>query len=765
MSSAHRCSLYRVRRFRPAKSALRVDLRVEELEARCVPTLLGNQIFPVDNPWNQNVSAAPVAANSAAIMNNIVSLSGNGRLHPDFSQDFNTSVDLFGIPYNVVHGNSTPKSSVVIDDFSDESDVVPAPIPANPVLEGDFQNRPQPGVDNRGDSHLIIYDVDANVAYEFYRASRPSENTDGKWHADQESVWDMKTNSFRTIGWTSADAAGLPILAGLVRPDEGLPTSQGGQGVINHAIRFTLQNRIILDQFIYPASHVANPGNTNAAVQPAMGARFRLKASTDLSQLSPQSRIVAQAMKDYGMIVADNGSNFFFSGASYAVNASNQQTLTWDDNDIQDTVHGLKSLHFNDFEVVDLTPVVTDLSVHNGAAGTVVTVTGHNFSGAGGRLQVFFGNAPATSINVLDDGRVAAIVPAGSGSVDVRVQSGITNGADPDNSKSPVFGYGVSALSAGGRFAYGGESKPVPIMATGADAGGGPNVVVFDAATHVIRFSFFAYDPRFIGGVRVATGDVNADGFPDIITCTGPGGGPDIHVYDGVTGQLIRQFFAYDPRFTGGQYVAAGDLNGDKFDDIIIGTDRDGGPNIIAFSGKDQSVLFNFFAYDPRFIGGVRVAAGDVDGDGKADIIGGSGPGGGPNVTVFSGADGSRIRNFFAYDFRFILGIYVAAGDVNGDNKADIITGAGAGGGPNVTVYNGADLTLLESFFPYNPAFIGGVRVAAVGSGNGRSAVLTVAGPSGGADVRQFDGTNAQQLDQFFAYDPRFAGGLFVAGK
>src|SRR5204862_2561524 len=102
-----------------------------------------------------------------------------------------------------------------------------------------------------------------------------------------------------------------------------LPVAQGGQGVINHAIRITLQNSIILDQFLYPASHVANPGNTNAAVQPPMGARFRLKAGVDLSTLNPQSRVVAQAMKDYGVIVADNGSNFFFSGASYAVDANN----------------------------------------------------------------------------------------------------------------------------------------------------------------------------------------------------------------------------------------------------------------------------------------------------------------------------------------------------------------------------------------------------------------------------------------------------------
>src|SRR5262245_53636396 len=285
--------------------------RLEALEERTVPTLLGSQLFPSDNPWNQRITNAPVAANSTAILNNIVTLYGNNRLHPDFGQDYGTSQDLYGIPYNVVHGNSTARINVVIDAYADEGDVASVPLPANAVLEGALQNGPRFGVDNRSDSHLLIYDVDNNVAYEFYRASRPSENTDGRWHADQESVWDMKANTFRTLGWTSADAAGLSILAGLVRPDEALPASQGGQGAINHAIRFTLQNSIILNQFLYPASHTANPGNNNPAVQPPMGARFRLKAGVDISQLNPESRVIAQAMKDYGMIVADNGSNFF----------------------------------------------------------------------------------------------------------------------------------------------------------------------------------------------------------------------------------------------------------------------------------------------------------------------------------------------------------------------------------------------------------------------------------------------------------------------
>jgi autotransporter-associated beta strand protein len=429
-------------------------LRIEPLENRSLLTLLGQPLFPADNPWNQRIDQAPVAANSAAIMSSIVGTYGNGRLHPDFGQDYRDSSSLYGIPYNVVHGNSNPKVHVVIDAYADQSDLENAPVPAGAVLEGDLQNAATVGVDNRGDSHLIVWDEDNNVAYEFYRASRPSENADGHWHADAEAVWDMKSNSFRTLGWTSADAAGLAILPGLVRPDEGLPTSQGGQGIINHAIRFTLKNSVILDQFLYPASHVANPRNDNPSVEPPMGARFRLKASVDITTLNPESRVIAQAMKNYGMIVADNGSNFFFSGASASVDGNNQFALTWNDGDIQDTSHGLKSLHYSDFEVVDLTPIVAGLSTASGAAGSQLTVTGKNFSGAAGHLNVLFGDKPAISLTVVDDSHIVVTAPAGSGTVDVTVQSGVNDPNDPSNIKSPVFGYGISATSVADKFSY-----------------------------------------------------------------------------------------------------------------------------------------------------------------------------------------------------------------------------------------------------------------------------------------------------------------------
>jgi len=242
-------------------------------------------------------------------------------------------------------------------------------------------------------------------------------------------------------------------LPGLARPDEALPASQGGQGIIRHALRFTLPNAVILNQYLYPASHTANPNNTNPSIQPPMGARFRLKASVDISSLNPQAKVVAQALKDYGLIVADNGSAFYLTGASHSVGATNQFALTWNDDDIQDTGHGLKSLLFTNFEVVDLSPAMTNVCPSQAGAGASVTISGFNFSGAAGGLSVWFGTnrVPAS---VADDAHVTALAPAGAGTVDVRVQSGLSSGNSSANYTSPVWGYGLSVTSSVARFTY-----------------------------------------------------------------------------------------------------------------------------------------------------------------------------------------------------------------------------------------------------------------------------------------------------------------------
>jgi hypothetical protein len=458
-------------------------VRLEELDERIVPSLFGQQLFPSDNPWNQNIANAPVASNSNSIITHIGS---SIKLHPDWGADSaaNGSSPLYGIPVNIVHGNSTAKVKVTIDNYPGESDLQNVPIPANAVIEGDNQNGPNTNgagynTGQRGDSHLIIWDEDTNTAYELFGVSRPTDttlfpntsgvelnHTDSNWHAAQESVWDMTKDTFRTLGATSADAAGLSILAGLVRPDEGLTTTQGGQGAINHALRMTLPSGDILPTYIYPASHMVS--TSTGANKVPLGTRLRLAntpaINTLINNMPPESQIIAKAMQQYGLIVADIGSAMYVTGASATVNTVDAPStdLTWDMNDIFAS-NGLSVLTAGDFQVVNLQPVVTSLSASSGASGNTITINGQNFSGAAGNLSVFFGTTAATTVTVKSDTQISVVVPSGTGTVDVTVQSGLketdTISSSPNaNVNAPIFGYGTSATSAADQFTYSGSS-------------------------------------------------------------------------------------------------------------------------------------------------------------------------------------------------------------------------------------------------------------------------------------------------------------------
>lgn len=278
--------------------------------------LHGAQIFPADNPWNTPVDTLPVDPNSDTLINSI------GRwdhLHPDFGANWNGGP--FGIPYIVVPGD-TPGKNVVFD-YWDESDPGPYPITSNTPIEG--------GPNSTGDRHMIMIDRDNWLLYELYAVYPPAQSGQ-PYEAGSGAIWDLTSNDMRPAGWTSADAAGLPIFPGLVRYDEVV-----GQGEINHALRFTVNRS--RRAYVYPARHYAS-SDTSPSLPP-MGMRVRLKADFDISSFSSSNQVILSAFKKYGMIVADNGSDWYVSGAPDA---------RWDDDELNE----LKSLVGDDFEVVQM---------------------------------------------------------------------------------------------------------------------------------------------------------------------------------------------------------------------------------------------------------------------------------------------------------------------------------------------------------------------------------------------------------------------------
>jgi len=251
-------------------------------------SLAGRRPFPADNPWNLDVSAAPVDPRSSTL----IASCGLRNLHPDFGTTYNGAPN--GIPYIVVR-SSQAKVPVTFD-YDDESDHGPYPIPANAPIEG--------GWSSDGDRHVLVVDVDAWKLYELFDAHPLAGGT--SWHAGSGAIFDLSSNALRPAGWTSADAAGLPIFPGLVRYDEAAE-----QHAINHALRFTCPRT--RRAYVSPARHFASSDTSSAL--PPMGMRVRLKASYDTTAFTPTVRAILRSMMRYGMLVADNGSGWFVSGA------------------------------------------------------------------------------------------------------------------------------------------------------------------------------------------------------------------------------------------------------------------------------------------------------------------------------------------------------------------------------------------------------------------------------------------------------------------
>ena len=272
-----------------------------------------------------------------------------------------------------------------------------------------------------------------------------------------------------------------------------------------------------------------------------------------------------------------------------------------------------------------------------------------------------------------------------------------------------------------------------------------------------------AGEPAFRGGLTVAAADVNQDGRADLIGAPGPGTAPRVVVYDGATGEPVTKLDAFEPGFLGGVYVAVGDVTGDFLPEVVCGAGEGGGPRVAVFDPRTGDRLADFFAYAADFRGGVRVAAGDLDGNLRDEIVTAPGPGGEPHVRAFDGAGAPAGRpGFLAYAADFRGGVAVAAGDFDGDGRDDLVTAPGAGGAAHVKVFKGTTGELLNNFYAFDPAGRGGAWVAA-GDVDGNGLADVVAGAGEGADpvVRVFaDGT---QFAEWAAYEATFRGGVRVA--
>jgi hypothetical protein len=319
--------------------------------------------FPSSSLWNTDISASPVDSNSANYINYI----GNTvTLHPDFGAGTYHNQTI-GIPYQVVAGTQA-KAEVTLGAYADESDPGPEPIPANALIEG----YPKPG---NGDRHVLVLEKDGCWLYELYNASVKG----GQWSADSAAIWDMTINEQRPYDWTSADAAGLPVFVGLARYDE------VAAGAINHALRFTVPTS--QKAFVLPATHWASTTtDTNA---PPMGLRLRLKASFDISSYPADDQVILTAMKKYGLILADNGSAIFVSGAP---------DNRWNNNDL----NLLKQITASNFEVVQTGTIFTPANLPTGASPTISSFTANPSTVSAGQPVTLSWSVTNSTYNIVD---------------------------------------------------------------------------------------------------------------------------------------------------------------------------------------------------------------------------------------------------------------------------------------------------------------------------------------------------------------------------
>jgi len=304
--------------------------------------------------------------------------------------------------------------------------------------------------------------------------------------------------------------------------------------------------------------------------------------------------------------------------------------------------------------------------------------------------------------------------------------------------------------------------NPAPLLAATTPTSGESSVTLYNSST-AANLGFVNPFPGFTGVINTATGSFSNNGIAYTVAAAGPGGGPAIAIVNTQTGEVTKSFFAYNPAFSGGVTIALADFNNDGVLDLVTGAGPDGGPQVNIFDGSNFSLIKSFFAFDSNFRGGVNVGAGDINQDGSMDIVVAAGAGGGPEVRVFNGATLAVISQWYAYESSFSGGVTVAVGDLGDDGVFEVVTGAGSGGSPLVKVFNANTGAFITQLLAYADSFKGGISVGINdGDGNGTLDIITGAGPGGGPQVNAFDYPTLDLLFSFYSGDSSNTKGVVV---
>ncbi|KJU84467.1 hypothetical protein MBAV_003339 [Candidatus Magnetobacterium bavaricum] len=560
--------------------------------AFALPTLEGCGMFPANNIWNTPVDKLPLDANSSTYVTTIGASRG---VHPDFGSGTWEGRPI-GIPYNVVDGTQT-KVNVKFD-YADESDPGPYPIPANPLIEG--------GDQSTGDRHILIVDKYNCKLYELYYAY---PQTDGSWTAGSGAIFDLKSNALRPQTWTSADAAGLPILPGLVRYDE------VASGEINHAIRFTVpQTR---NTYLWPARHKASSQTSTS--YPPMGQRFRLKASFDTSGFSHDTRVILNALKKYGMILADNGSSWYLSGVP-------------DERWNNDTLVGeFNKVHGSDFEAIDESSLMVNIN-----SGQAKGATAKDDFNSDGSSDILWHNAATgqTALWLIKDATISDTTTLAE--VDTRWQIRAKGDFDGDGNTDILWQNTDTAetviwqISANKDIAKTISLGHVPgaawkILYVGDFNGDGNNDILWqNTDTGQVGIWLINNGPTLVSGDSPGTVDPQWQifGVGDL-----DGAGKDeVFWYNGVTGEVVA-WLLDGKRLSGVQSVGTStpswqplgvaDFNGDGKADILWQNTVTGQVAIWLLDNGIKSATGIGIAGSPWQFKGI----GDYNGDGATDVL------------------------------------------------------------------------------------------------------------------------------------------------